>query len=173
MITKKKITICFFTALLLITGGNVAAQTEVNIKPVTMEEVDQNDPAVYADTVVWTDWRNSNISSDEQALWNADIYMFSISAGEEMQISTDESLQIGPRIYGDRVVWTDTRNGSADIYMYNISSGEESQVIANLSSQEYPAIYEDTLVWVDMRSGYFDIYMTDLAGVELQDQVEI
>lgn len=167
--TKSKVTICFFTALLLITGGNAAAQTEVNVTPVTMEEADQNDPAVYADTVVWTDWRNSNISSDEQALWNADIYMFNISAGEEMQISTDESLQIGPRIYGDRVVWTDTRNGSADIYMYNITSSEEIQLTDNESDQWYPDIYDDMVVWEDTRNGNADIYLYNItSGEEIQ-----
>lgn len=169
MITKKKITICFLTALFLVTAGNAAAQTEINITPVAVERADQNDPAVYADIVVWTDWRNANTSSDERALWNADIYMFNISAGEEQQVSTDDSLQIGPKIYEDRVVWTDTRNGSADIYMYNITSSEETQLTDNEFDQWYPDIYGDRVVWEDTRNGNADIYLYNItSGEEIQ-----
>lgn len=165
MIFRNKTVICFFTALLLITAGNVAAQTEANETPITMDESDQSDPAVYKDTIVWTDWRNANASSDE-IFWNADIYMFNTSQGEEVQISTNESLQIGPKIYEDKIVWTDVGNESADVYLYNITSSEEIQLTGNDSDQWYPDIYGDMVVWEDERNGNADIYMHNITSGE-------
>jgi beta propeller repeat protein len=54
-----------------------------------------------------------------------------------------------PAIYGDRIVWEDSRNGNDDIYMYNLSSGEEMQITANASAQLSPDIYGDVIVWED------------------------
>jgi beta propeller repeat protein len=55
---------------------------------------------------VWTDDRNGN--------W--DIYGYDLSTKEEFQITTDESDQRFPAIYGSTVVWQDERNGNSDIY---------------------------------------------------------
>ncbi len=169
MIIKKTTIICFLSVLLLIITGNVAAQTEGNETQVTMGESDQTDPAIYADTIVWTDWSTTNRSSDELIVWSADIYMYNISLGEEVQITSNESVQIGPAIYEDRIVWTDLRNGNADIYMYNITSGEETQLTDNEYNQWYPAIHGDRVVWEDTRNGNADIYMYNITtGEEIQ-----
>lgn len=39
----------------------------------------------------------------------------------ETQITTDPAWQNAPAIYGDRIVWTDHRNGHTDIYLGEIS----------------------------------------------------
>ena len=169
MIIKKTTAVCFLSVLLLIATGTVAAQTEGNETPITMGESDQHDPAIYADIVVWTDWRNAATSSDELLVWNADIYMYNTSLEEEVQITTNESLQIGPAIYEDRIVWTDLRNGNADIYMYNVTSKEETQLTDNEYDQWYPAIHGDRVVWEDTRNGNADIYMYNItSGEEIQ-----
>ncbi|MGD2250398.1 MAG: hypothetical protein PVF58_18535, partial [Candidatus Methanofastidiosia archaeon] len=56
--------------------------------------------------VVWQDDRNGN----------TDIYGYNLKTQEEFQITTDESEQSSPAIYGNFVVWQDKRNGNSDIY---------------------------------------------------------
>jgi beta propeller repeat protein len=81
----------------------------------------------------------------------------------ETQITNNESNQIDPAIYGDRIVWQDDLNGNWDIYMYNLSTSMETWITANESNQTKPAIYGDRIVWQDERNGNSDIYMYDLS----------
>ncbi len=69
-----------------------------------------------------------------------------------------------PAISGDRIVWSDFRNGNADIYMYDISTGDETQITTNVSDQYNPAISGDRIVWLDYRNGNADIYMYDISA---------
>ena len=70
--------------------------------------------------------------------------------------------QYGPDIYGDRIVWTDYRNGLTDIYMKDLSTGVETRITTNTADQKNPVIYGDRIVWEDYRNGLPDIYMKDL-----------
>jgi len=51
-----------------------------------------------------------------------DIYLLNILTGEQSRISNDTtgSAQVDPDIWGDRIVWTDARNGDYDIYLYTL-----------------------------------------------------
>jgi beta propeller repeat protein len=64
---------------------------------------------------VWGDYRNGNY----------DLYMYDISTSEETQITTNESNQLWPDIYGDVIVWMDNRNENLDIYMFTLSPAAE------------------------------------------------
>ena len=93
----------------------------------------------------------------------------SLSAGEEVQITTDESDQRDPAICEYIVVWTDYRNGNRDIYGIDPYTGEEVQITTDESNQWSPAIYGDIIVWTDNRNGNIDIYGYDLfTGEEVQ-----
>ena len=81
----------------------------------------------------------------------------------ETQITNNESDQIDPAIYGDRIVWQEDLNGNWDIYMYNISTSTETRITTNESNQTKPAICGDRIVWQDERNGNWDIYMYDLS----------
>ncbi len=90
----------------------------------------------------------------------------------ETRITTNDSAQMAPAIYGDRIVWTDSRNGflneygnfkNLDIYTYNISTSKETQITANGSNQSMPAIYKNRIVWIDDRNGKYDLYMYDIS----------
>ncbi|MDW7731206.1 MAG: hypothetical protein SCH66_02125 [Methanolobus sp.] len=180
-------------AVSLLTAGVTAGQTaEGNETQITMDESDQNEPAIYGDTIVWTDYRNVNLTDDIGNLpvqdffkLDADIYAYNISTGEVLQ-GQYELLQNIPDIYGDRVVWEDYRNATlpedgnnlttedwlrldVNIYMHNLSSGEDMQITANESIQWSPAIDGDLIVWEDARNGNWDIYVYDLStGEEMQ-----
>mgnify|MGYP000870971321 FL=1 len=86
----------------------------------------------------------------------------------ETQITSNVSDQMLPDIYGDKIVWHDTRNGNLDIYMYDLSTSKETQITSNESWQGWPDIYEDRIVWEDERNGVSnpDIYMYNLSTSE-------
>jgi beta propeller repeat protein len=82
----------------------------------------------------------------------------------ETPITNNESDQIDPAVYGDRIVWQDERNGHWDIYLYNLSTSTETRIATDESNQTKPAIYGDRIVWQDDRNGNWDIYMYDLSA---------
>ncbi|HQG63280.1 MAG TPA: choice-of-anchor D domain-containing protein, partial [Bacteroidales bacterium] len=75
-----------------------------------------------------------------------------------IRITTDPHKQYEPRVSGDRIVWTDTRNGNKDIYMWDPWNGEAAVCTAP-GDQYMPAIDGDNIVWTDLRNGNADIYV--------------
>ncbi len=138
----------------------------LTVTQITTNESWQDLPAIYGNRIVWTDARNG-VYDIYGNVENLDIYMYDISTKKETQITTNESNQSLPAIYGDKIVWVDDRNGNADIYMYDISTKKETQITKNKSAQDEPAIYDNRIVWTDYRndkSGFnSDIYMYDLS----------
>jgi len=80
----------------------------------------------------------------------------------EIPITTNESDQRDPVIYGDRIVWSDNRNGNEDVYTYDLSTSKETLITTNESWASSPIIYGNIIVWQDGRNGYSDIYMYNL-----------
>ena len=182
------------SVLIIFAAGCAAAQVAERAEvQITTNASQQNDPAIYNDTIVWTDGRNVNITEDVENMSlqdifdaNIDIYMYNLSTGEEMQLSGNGSAQMAPAIYGDIVVWEDYSNASlpadgtdidnitlddwlqfdVNIHMYNMSSGESRMMVDNLSWQGDPAIYGELVVWHDLRNGNFDIYAYNLSSEE-------
>ena len=86
--------------------------------------------------------------------------MYNISTNTETQITTNKSDQIHPAIYGDRIIWVDSRNGYRvnelfqgyqDIYMCTVSVMDPSlkppvaDFFANVTSGNAPlkALFTD------------------------------
>ncbi|TGC10674.1 hypothetical protein [Methanolobus halotolerans] len=165
---------------------NVTSGEEIQI---TMNGSDQLSPAISDGIVVWEDYRNFNMTEDNANLTlqdiaqvNADIYMYNITTAEEFNVTDNNSWQGEPAVHGDRIVWTDLRDKDqvvedpdntrqdsivfdADIYMYNVTSGEEWQVTANESWQNQPDIHDGMIIWTDYRNGNLDIYMYGLSSI--------
>lgn len=120
-------------------------------------------PKIYGNRIVWMDGRNGgSLNENNWADGNWDIYMCDLSTSTEYQITTNESIQQDPDIYGDRIVWwQDNRNTNdeyyrCDIYMYDLSTKKETHV-SNYGYQNYvPIIYGDRIVWTaeDEASNY-------------------
>lgn len=144
--------------------------TTTTLKPlletrITTNEFDQQVPAIYGDRIVWVDARNKQVDSLNNDIdENYDIYMYDIYTPEEIQITTDKSLQSYPALYNDRIVWVDNRSGDWNIYIKDLSTSTEMQITANKSNQYSPDIYGDRIVWYDERNGKGDIYMYDLSS---------
>ena len=131
-------------------GYNLVTEEEFRI---TTDPEDQSDPAIYDNTVVWTDDRNDG----------SDIYGYNLVTEEEFQITTDLRNQLQPAIYENIVVWID-RSGRHDVHdpkdeicVYNLSTSEKYQLIIE-GDPELPAIYGNIVVWGDPRNGNEDIY---------------
>ena len=85
------------------------------------------------------------------------------SVDGEIQITNNTSEQVSPDIFGERIVWSDNRNGNWDIYMFDVVTKKETQITNNLSDQNDPRIYIDRIVWTDTRNGTPEVYMRDLS----------
>ena len=70
----------------------------------------------------------------------------------EFPICTGNRQQRSPAIWGNLVVWEDTRHGSSgDIHGRNLMSGRLMAVCRKPGIQAWPAIWDSTVVWTDGR----------------------
>ncbi|KIL35390.1 hypothetical protein SD71_13835 [Cohnella kolymensis] len=86
------------------------------------------------------------------------------AAGNERQITFNETHLGTLALDGNKLVWTDRDYGDNDIFMYDLISNQKSTVSAQYgSNQSSPAIAGNHVVWMDDRNGDWDIYMEDLS----------
>jgi beta propeller repeat protein len=82
----------------------------------------KNRPVISGTRVVWLDNR-------DRPVYRFDVYMNDTSTGQNTRITTDDAdiqawmdengyPMMGPSVSGNRIVWTDFRNGNRDIYLY-------------------------------------------------------
>ena len=60
----------------------------------------------------------------------------------------------GMGINGNKIVWSDNRNGNYDIFMYDIFTSQTTTICNNPLDQENPDVYGDYVVWCDHRNDY-------------------
>jgi len=97
--------------------------------------------------------------------------MYDLSTSKETQITTNESWNDGPSIYGNRIVWQSNSIGNwsnGDIYLYDLYTSKKTRITNDSSNQQDPAIYEDRIVWADWRNdkgngSNGDIYLYDFS----------
>jgi beta propeller repeat protein len=85
---------------------NLSTSTGTTIVPHDTEY----DLAIYNDMVVYA-------YTDRQTIQEIDMY--NVTTQEETKISTSETAN-NPKVFGNRIVWQDWRNGGQDIYMATI-----------------------------------------------------
>lgn len=114
-----------------------------------------SNPSVYGDRIVWDAEENvymCGISSIEPTwivkgggpeiygngiVYEADdgntpqIYMYDIDTGRSEKVSSGRGYLYGPRIYGDRIIWTNTYTGMGWIEMRDLSSRGEVMVTSD------------------------------------------
>ncbi len=87
--------------------------------------------------------------------------MYDISTKKETRITSNGSaVGMNPAIYGDRIVWSDSRNGNEDIYMYDLSTKKETRITNHGSAG---TIYGNRIVWPDSLNGVYNTHMYDIS----------
>ena len=90
--------------------------------------------------------------------------MYDLSTSTETRITTSESNQNDPAIYGNRIVWSDDRNEGLDIYMYDLSTSTETRITSDSGASKKPDIYNDLIVYEDEdNTGLYVINMYSLS----------
>lgn len=85
------------------------------------------------------------------------------AAGVETPIVLNPSTQRYPAIDGNRVVWSDNRNGNWDIYMRDLATSVETQITNDTVDQTHPDISGNRIVWLNWYSwGSVDVHIYDL-----------
>ncbi|MDR7667107.1 NosD domain-containing protein [Methanosarcina sp. Z-7115] len=78
----------------------------------------------------------------------------------EFQITANESDEIKPAIYGDKIVWQGNHNGTYTVHLYDIYTSSETPIVSSNNSELYPeffpTIYDDRVVWRE--SGKINLY---------------
>jgi beta propeller repeat protein len=199
------------SALMLIPQGlyNVkASQIQGQESNLTDDYYSQGKPAIYGNFVVW----NENLFENGTSNWEIFLYDLSVNTDNDdfpnylensstggrpdpdparIRITYNASDQLGPEIYGNRIVWEDNRYGNFDIFMYDLSEDTDGDDIPNYidsdddgdsildvndedpdlaeirvtehpAHQEKPSIYRNKIVWVDTRYGNKDIFIYDI-----------
>lgn len=116
--------------------------------------------SIYNDSVVWL---ASNFSNSSQ--WG--IFFYNLSNNNSYKIADiDDSFRYypKPKIFNDKVVWSDNSSGSYDVYIYDLNTNQKHAITNNPLDQMEPKIYENKIVWEDNRNGNYDIYLCDLTG---------
>jgi len=79
-------------------------------------------------------------------------FVSALPNGTETPITTQPTCSYlsEPAIYGDKIVWEDTRDpDTSQIYIYDLVTGEEYPVNSSQNFQYHPAIFEDAVVWTE------------------------
>jgi len=129
----------------------------------TSGALDQTEPAVWGDTVVFEQSAGGS---------NMDIFAADLSDPADpvlMVVCDDSANQTAPNIWGHIVIWQDDRNGDWDIYGYNLVTKKEFRITDNEYDQTDPAISGDTVVWVDLRDTIPTIWAAYMDPVDIAD----
>lgn len=116
---------------------------------------DQHFPSIYGDYIVY---------ESGTAGGDGNLMLFNRATGTTAPIAGTGGWQWRPRIWGNRVVWCDNRNGSWDIYWYDIKTGAEQRLTDEGATQWWPEISGNRVVWEDGRNGNSDVYMYDFTA---------
>jgi beta propeller repeat protein len=66
------------------------------------------------------------------------------------RITTDAARPVAPRIFGNNVVWTDSRTApNHDLYLYDLARNAERALVTGSSDPLYANVTENRIVWQD------------------------
>lgn len=127
--------------------------------------------SIYDDKIVWADSRNGN----------KDIYLYDLSSGKELQITSTEREETSPTIYGNNIVYVgclrDEDKGGKKVcqkwalFLYNINM-DKSEVIFTFDtfgSGSNPILYEDSLVFSECMTNSGKLFLFNIKTKEKKE----
>lgn len=136
-------------------------------------------PAIQGKKIVWIDNSSNQYEVFLYDLGRDNIFLTADDVGK-FQVTSDGFSKAYPAIYGNRIIWRDSREGGS-IRMYDLGfdgrfgtsdDGGESVIARNLydlSLFARPKIYESTVVYHANRNSNWDIYSYNIkTGSELR-----
>jgi hypothetical protein len=103
-----------------------------------------------------------------------EVYLYDSAAKQTTQLTLGTWDRVGTRIWEDRIVWTDMREGGtswsleyADIYLFDTVTGEESALVTHEASQVSSDIWGERVVWEDCRNDLEHPNVPSLADKDL------
>lgn len=149
-----------------ITTYNLVTREKERVQEFAPAEFRISPPSIYENRVVWS---SANISGRllSEIDWNKlnwDVFLLDLDSGEVRQITSEEHAQIEPRVYGDTIVWLDTRHVEGyhnpdvfDIYAYDFKTGQEMRLTSSTSAEGHDlSISGNLVVWSDNRHAEWD-----------------
>jgi PGF-pre-PGF domain-containing protein len=134
-------TILVFVFLILVSAASSAQVTRIG---------NGTDPAVYGNTVVWTD--------------NGVIHVYDLTAKTDTTV--DSSAASYPAIYGNKLVWHDESSGTPRLAVYDIKTATRSHITEDVDSRSVPYIYGNRIVWsanYNETNYDYNVYMHDIS----------
>ena len=124
------------------------------------EIIADNQPLHQEIPVVYENYIAYQSESTGPNAWN--IWLYSILTETRRVITNSTGWQTNPDIYGNYIVYEDTRSGSySDIYLYNLSNEEETAIVTDTYSQLWPRIYKNRVVYLSNQNTgntSYDVY---------------
>ena len=142
---------------------NLRSREKGQVVELPVDRIAYDAPAIHGNRVVWASVDRDEVeqqrSSKRSPMPNWDVFLLDLNAGEVQQLTTEEHAQVYPRIYGDTVVWLDSRHEEGyhnprrhDVYVYDLSTGEERRLTSATSAEGMDlAVNGNLVVWTDNR----------------------
>jgi PKD repeat protein len=131
-----------------INGTSASLATQINASV-----TDQMSPAIYGNLVTYAD-----CGSDSSCRSGSTIYLFNITSGIGIPISSGSNLNTFPAIYNNRIVWLETSSpgNPYQILINGTALGDEYSLTPNEPNiiYQHPAISGNWVVWYRTNASY-------------------
>jgi len=146
-----------------ITTYNLHSREKELVYELPSDQIADQRPSVHGNNVVWAsvdrDEAEQQRSLKRAPMPNWDVFLLDLETGEVRQITSEEHAQMCPRIYGDTIVWLDSRYEAEyhnprhyDVYAYDLSTSKEKRLTSATTADGTDLSIDGNLVaWADNR----------------------
>jgi beta propeller repeat protein len=119
-------------------------------------EFDKTQLAISGNTAAWVNGSGTCGDPPVPGCISA-IFMKDLNNGDEVRLVAEIGERSSPVISGNRLAWSDNRDGNSDIYLIqNVNNPSETQLTSDPLGQTSPAIDVNRVAWVNETDIYTD-----------------
>ncbi|MEM2915247.1 MAG: hypothetical protein QXH91_07605 [Candidatus Bathyarchaeia archaeon] len=159
--------------------GEACGEILENItKPLEEDLSSEENPSIYENRVVWSDYAKVDDEDEEENDEEAEdvarnIFLYDMNIGETTRLTFSKNDQDYPKIYGDYVVWLEyvgeyEEGKPREVHLLNIAINEDLVIANNYLDNHSPSIFEQYVCWL---RGYdtgsyinWDVMLYDIEG---------